>query len=173
MSQIIDLASRVSTPLALSGLVTAFVFLIFRQIIARNIFPKLSTAITGTIIQDIINKLFRLALVAMILGFFGYIVSIGAQQPKPPPDSITISLPSGISLRDAAKMVAASEGYTAVFFSCADALLQGKVEPGTLTGKTSKELLEVLQYRIVSSRSAKKFLVERLMDRGIYEIHCE
>jgi hypothetical protein len=88
MNPIIEIATRVSTPLALSGLVAAFLFFIFRQIIAKNIFPNLTAALSGTIILTIINRLFVLALVAMILGFFGYVLKAVAGQSKPPHETV-------------------------------------------------------------------------------------
>ncbi|MGH8655574.1 MAG: hypothetical protein ACREYE_26890 [Gammaproteobacteria bacterium] len=171
MKEILELASKVSTPLALGGLVAASVFIIFREIIARN--PGLTAAIGGAILLNIISKLFVLALVAMILGFTGYVVNIVAQQPKLPPDSVTFNPPSGMLLRDVARMIAANEGHTAVFRNCTEAFLAAEVEAGTLTGKTSKDLIEALQYRVNSFRAPKEYRVEHLKDKGIYEIRCD
>ena len=75
MKEILEIASNVSTPLALGGLIAAIFFLILRQIIAKNIFPTLTKAVSGDILKLIINRLFMLALVAMVLGFAGYIIS--------------------------------------------------------------------------------------------------
>lgn len=173
MNAIFDLATKVATPLALGGFLAAVAFFIFRQIIAKNIFPTLTVAISGTILLNIINKLFILALVAMILGFAGYVVSIFAQQREPAPDAISISLISGTPLRDAARMIAANEGYTTIFSNCDEGILGVKVEPGTMTARTSKELIEALQYRVTGAPSPKKYHVERLKDRGIYDIRCD
>lgn len=73
-STVFDLASRISTPLALAGFALATLFFIFRQLLAKNIFPRLSRAIGGALLRQIVDRLFILALVAMILGFAGYIV---------------------------------------------------------------------------------------------------
>jgi len=72
---IFELAHSVSTPLALSGFFAAVVFYIFRQIIARNLFPKLNAALGANILTLVIERLFLLALVAMILGFVAYILT--------------------------------------------------------------------------------------------------
>lgn len=75
MEKVLEIASSISTPLGLSGLFAAFLFFIFKQILEKNIFPALSRALGGQIITLIIERLFVLALVAMILGFVGYLIA--------------------------------------------------------------------------------------------------
>jgi len=82
MTQLFQIASSVSSPLALSGLIAAIVFYTFRQIIAQNIFPKLTSSLGAGIITLIVNRLFFLALVAMLLGFTGYIFTRFAPAPS-------------------------------------------------------------------------------------------
>ncbi len=173
MASIFEITSKVSTPLALAGVVVAVLFFIFQHIIKKNIFPKLTVTVAGTIIQSIINKLFIVAIVAIILGFAGYVVAKFAPAPNPPPDSITISLPSGTSFQEAVKMIAANDRHTAVFSKCRKALLGAEVEKGSFTGKTSKELIEALQYRFIGSDIDSQYHVEYFKERGIYEIHCD
>lgn len=74
MEKIFEIASQVSTPLALAGFFAALVFFIFRQIVAKNIFPRLTATIGADLLKLIIDRLFVLALVAMVLGFVGYVV---------------------------------------------------------------------------------------------------
>ena len=74
MGKIFEIASQVSTPLALAGFFAAVLFFVFRQIVAKNIFPRLTAAIGADLLRLIIDRLFVLALVAMLLGFAGYIV---------------------------------------------------------------------------------------------------
>lgn len=95
MQSIFDLASRVSTPLALAGFFAAIIFFVIRQIIAKNIFPALTQDHSGEIIKLIVDRLFVLSLVAMILGFVGFtIVRLGphetlAKQPTETPHEMT------------------------------------------------------------------------------------
>jgi hypothetical protein len=89
METIIEIASRISTPLALAGLLAAFLFFIFRQIINTGILPELTKKAGGTIILAIINKLFVLALGAMVLGFGGYVLTIIVR-----PNEIEVSRPN-------------------------------------------------------------------------------
>lgn len=81
MAEVIEIASKVSTPLALGGLVAAFFFFILRQIVARNIFPTLTKNLGAGILRLIIDRLFVLALVAVVLGFAGFVVSTVSGKP--------------------------------------------------------------------------------------------
>lgn len=76
MKEVLEIASRISTPLALSGLIAGILYLILRQIIAKDIFPPLMKSHSAEIIRLVVKGLFSLALTAMILGFSGYILPI-------------------------------------------------------------------------------------------------
>ncbi|MDB5227242.1 MAG: hypothetical protein JWN78_1435 [Bacteroidota bacterium] len=75
MNKIFQIATNISTPLMLAGFFAAAFFFIARQIIKANIFPQLTKQLSSDIIKIIIERLFVLALTAMILGFVGYIVT--------------------------------------------------------------------------------------------------
>src|ERR1041384_1787158 len=85
MEKIIEIASHISTPLALAGLFAAVFFFTVRQIISRNIFPELTAHLSSNIIKLIIERLFVLSLLAMVLGFCGYVAPFFIQTPQPPP----------------------------------------------------------------------------------------
>jgi hypothetical protein len=74
MEKIFDIATNISTPLMLAGFFAAAFFFIARQVIKANIFPQLTKQLSGDIIKLIIHRLFILALIAMILGFTGYVI---------------------------------------------------------------------------------------------------
>src|SRR5260370_15414323 len=76
MQGLFEIASRISTPLALAGLFAATFFLIVRQIIKKNIFPTLTRQLSGDILRLIIVRLFLLSLVAMVLGFAAFVVTL-------------------------------------------------------------------------------------------------
>jgi hypothetical protein len=76
------LATKISTPLALGGFSAAIFFFILRQLIEKNIFPALNKQASSEVIKIIIDRLFILALVAMVLGFAGYVIP--KQVPVPP-----------------------------------------------------------------------------------------
>jgi hypothetical protein len=66
--------SKVATPLALAGFAFAVLFLIFRQLLTLKVFSRIAGTHTTEVLKSIINKLFVLALVAMILGFVGFLI---------------------------------------------------------------------------------------------------
>lgn len=69
MEKIFELSLRISTPLTLGGFVASILFFILRQILNKDIFSSLSQGDSVETIKLIIDRLFLLALVAMILGF--------------------------------------------------------------------------------------------------------
>ncbi|MCP4133492.1 MAG: DUF1566 domain-containing protein [bacterium] len=74
MERIFDITSNISTPLALAGLFATIFFFLAKIIIAKDIFPKFTEKFSSEILKLIINYMFVLSLVAMILGFLGYIL---------------------------------------------------------------------------------------------------
>lgn len=72
MAEIFSIASGISTPLALAGLLAAAFFFILRQILKKDLFPKLTRQLSSEILKKIIDRLFVLALVALILGTASY-----------------------------------------------------------------------------------------------------
>lgn len=77
METVFEIATQVSTPLALGGLFASILFFTLRQLIKKDTFPALTRSASADVIKIIIDRLFVLALVAMVLGFAGYII------PKP------------------------------------------------------------------------------------------
>jgi hypothetical protein len=80
--RIFELATKISTPLALAGFIAAVLFFVLRQLLAKNIFPVLSKTVGGAVVRQIIDRLFVLALVGMVLGFVGYLLP-APQLPNP------------------------------------------------------------------------------------------
>lgn len=90
IEKVLSIASSVSTPLGLGGLIAAAVFLVFRQIVQKNVVPSQAQAHATRVLTLIIERLFVLALVAMVLGFAGYLVPLvisrsGPESPTRPP----------------------------------------------------------------------------------------
>jgi hypothetical protein len=81
MDKILHIASNISQPLGIAGILAAATFLIFRQIIKKNIFPTLTKNLSAGIITLIIKRLSLLALVSMILGFAGFAMSLIYKEP--------------------------------------------------------------------------------------------
>jgi hypothetical protein len=174
MDRLLEIASSVSTPLALSGLIAAIFFLILRQLLAKNIFPQLTRAVGGDVLKLIIGRLFILALIAMILGFAGYIVTIAFPKEEKPPDSITVNLPGGLTLRDAIKFLAQIENFSAdIKESCDGPFMETEVNGGALMGKSTVELIELLRLHLKDAHPRSRYEVTKRPEKGIYEISCQ
>lgn len=76
MSAILEIATDVSTPLMVAGFLAGGFFLILRQILRKDLFPALTRQLSADIIKLIIERLFTLALVALVLGFGGFVVTV-------------------------------------------------------------------------------------------------
>ncbi|SRR6266567_4151299 len=72
---LINLAAKVRTPLSLAGLIIVVLFLIYRQLLSLNIFENVGSNATFLILEDILNKLFWLAIVALVLGIASYLTT--------------------------------------------------------------------------------------------------
>ncbi len=101
MEKIFEIATNISTPLGLAGLFAAIFFYIARQLISARLFPKLTRHLSSDIIKLIITYLFVLSLVAMVLGFGGYVISVLSGDP----DQAIIDIPQ--EQRDRAVKIAA------------------------------------------------------------------
>jgi len=89
MNKVFEIAANISTPLMLAGFIAAAFFLIIRQILKMKLFPKLNRLLAAAIIKLIIERLFILALVAMILGFVGFVLTVVAiPLPLTPPQVV-------------------------------------------------------------------------------------
>src|SRR2546421_6650090 len=73
---IINLAAKVRTPLSLVGLIIVVLYLIYKQVLSLNVFEKVGSNGTFLILEDILDKLFWLALVSLVLGVASYLITI-------------------------------------------------------------------------------------------------
>lgn len=76
MEKLFQIATTISTPLALGGLFAVIFFFIIKQMLAKDIFSPLTKSSSFNILKTIVDRLFVLALIAMLLGFAGYIIPI-------------------------------------------------------------------------------------------------
>ena len=75
MEKLFDVASSISTPLGLGGFLAAVLFYIFKQILTKDFLRQMTSAHSADVIKLIIERLFVLALIAMILGFVAYLIT--------------------------------------------------------------------------------------------------
>ncbi len=72
-NKLFNVATKIATPLSLASLSLLVLYGIYKAIVGMGIFPELTNSDTFQLLNNIINKLFILALVAMIIGVCAYI----------------------------------------------------------------------------------------------------
>ena len=151
MGNILEIAAKVSTPLALGGLIVGALFLTFRQILSMNIFPQLSRQLGGKIIIKIINTFLTLALVAIILGFTSYVLPtiINAYYPGLDREYVNVGTDEDQPLEKVFRAVAIGQNVTINFNqNCHQSVRDAMVEAGDHEGENIRELLENFKQRV-------------------------
>lgn len=151
MGNILEIAAKVSTPLALGGLIIGTLFLTFRQILSLNIFPRLNRQLGGKIIIKIINAFLTLALVAIVLGFVAYVLPtiINAYYPKLDEEYVNVGTPEDQHLEKVVRTVALGTNVTINFGpDCGQPVRTAMIEAGDHEGDNIKELLENFKQRV-------------------------
>jgi hypothetical protein len=151
MLDLFELATKVSTPLALGGLIVGALFLTFRQILSMNIFPQLTKQLGGKVIIKIIHTFLILALVATVLGFIAYVLPtiINAYYPKLDPDYVNVGTGEDQPLEKVVRTVAAATNVTINFNdNCGPSVRNAIIEAGNHEGKNLGEFLENLKQRV-------------------------
>jgi len=172
MEKILRIATSVSTPLALSGLIVGVLFLIFKQILSMNIFPQLSSEAGGTIIIKLINTLLILSLVSIVLGFIAYIAPryLRSSYPTLSPEYVQVGIDQDKTLEEIVRAVATERNVTVNFNQKCDQSIRGAIiEAGTHEGNNIKEFLENLRQRVKGQSINYNVIKEG--DRR-YEITC-
>jgi len=70
---LLKLALKIRTPLALAGLVIIIFYAIYKEVLSLNIFSNVGANSTFLIIENIIDKVFWLAVLALVLGVISYL----------------------------------------------------------------------------------------------------
>ena len=83
LNKLTRLASKVKTPLLLAGLVTIIFYAIFRQVLSLDIFDNIGANNTFAVIQNVLDRIFFLALVAIVLGVASYLITFSLDKIKP------------------------------------------------------------------------------------------
>lgn len=173
MEKILEIASNVSTPLGLGGLIVGALFLIFRQILSLKIFPQLSRQFGGKIIIKIINTFLILALVAIILGFISYVLPtvLSSYYPELDREYVDVGTDEDQPLEKIVRAVAVGQNVTINFnHNCDQSVRDAMIEAGDHEGKNIQELLENLRQRVKGP--SVNYSVTREGERR-YEIICQ
>lgn len=176
MEKVLEVATRVSTPIAVGGLALGVLLIIFYAILKLNIFPKLNQTMGKDLLTSMMSYLYRLAMVAIVLGFVAYLTPIvlGAIFPpkRVPPDSAEWQMRFDYTLKGAIEHVAGLDNHPSVRFDkCDDSVMNVQVKKGTYTGRNYSDIINQLQFHLAEP-SAKEIYQVRLKEEGYYEILC-
>jgi hypothetical protein len=172
MDRILEIASRVSTPIALAGLIVGVLLLVFLRILRPQIVPQLDGTAGAQTVKSIIHWLGVLAVVGVLCASATSILAkmVGVT----PEDSYRGNIPANLSLKSAARWVAETEPGFSVEFgaNCIEAVLESKVSGGTLAAGSIARAIEKLPRTVISPKSQVDFRVTRSEERGLYEVDC-
>src|SRR2546422_647729 len=76
IQELLNVGLKVRTPLALAGLALVVLYAIYKEVLSLNIFEKIGSNATFLVIQGILDKIFWLALIALVLGVATYLVTV-------------------------------------------------------------------------------------------------
>lgn len=98
--KLLSIASSLKTPFALAALVVAILYLIYRQVLSLGVFSNIGADPTFHLLQNVLDKLFWLALVAIILSLLSYIVTIVLRHKTPSRSSRVVLINASLDPRD-------------------------------------------------------------------------
>jgi hypothetical protein len=84
---LVAVTNRIKTPLALSALIVIVLYGIYWQVLSLDVFEKIGSDPTFLLLQNALNKVFWLALFALILGVASYLVTVILGHRIPPHNS--------------------------------------------------------------------------------------
>jgi hypothetical protein len=79
-ASILEVATKVSTPLALAGITLSFLYLIYRLLLRSQLLSHLGATHSFRIVNRVITYLFVLAIISIILGVGAFVVTHGSPQ---------------------------------------------------------------------------------------------
>ena len=83
--KLLSVASTIRTPLALAGVVTVILYAIYQQVLGLDVFDNIGSDSTFALLLSIIDKLFYIALLAILLGVVCYLIPFFVRPKSNPP----------------------------------------------------------------------------------------
>ena len=72
---ILEVAARVTTPLALAGVTLAFLYLLYRPLLRGRLLTALGSTHSFRVVNRVVTYLFALALVAIVLAISAFMIA--------------------------------------------------------------------------------------------------
>jgi heme/copper-type cytochrome/quinol oxidase subunit 2 len=175
IQKVLEISTKVSTPIAVAGLVVGVLLILFYAILRLKIFPKLNQKMGKDLLSSMMKYVYRLAMVSIILGFVAYLTPkvLGEIFParSAPRNYAQWENKGERSLKQAIERVAEIDRHPSVKFDCEESVLNMKVKKGIYTGSSYTDIIKQLQNSLVEPATIKYQV--RLTEEGIYEIVCD
>lgn len=75
-SRLASIATKIRNPLGLCGLVVVVLYALYRQVLSMDIFSRVGETSTVKLVGDILDRLFWLAMTALLLAVVSHIVAL-------------------------------------------------------------------------------------------------
>jgi hypothetical protein len=75
-AKLLSYVNRIKTPLILAGIVVFILYFLYRQILSMPVFSNIGSAPTFILLQNIVDKVFWLSVIAIVLGVLSYLISL-------------------------------------------------------------------------------------------------
>jgi len=172
MQKVFEIATKVSTPLALGGFVIAVVFFIIKQILSPKFLSQANPNQSSKILHKIITLIFILGLVSLTFGLVGYLVPIVLHNkyPELKKGSVNFQTKQDFPLVGVIRFISRNSNVTIIFdTACDSAHLNARVEKGKFEGDSITQLLDNVYQRVTDPNL--KFSTNKKGDYR-YEIKC-
>ncbi|NIH87973.1 hypothetical protein [Amycolatopsis granulosa] len=93
LESLVRVAGRLRTPLTLAGLTALILYLIYEQVLGLPVLTPLQSSDTFAVVDSIVSKVFWLAVLAVVLGFAGFVLTALVRL-RPPLKRSAVSLVS-------------------------------------------------------------------------------
>lgn len=166
-NKLFEIASKVNKPLSLAAMTVVALYLIYKTILGLEIFGPLTEGTTFALISSIADKLFYLALVALVLGVIAYVFVQFLHRP-----SISTSTQTMIDPRDPIfkKKVKYSQAQAKALLEAYRVIYENPAGPIT----TPSELVQVVTKAdalIMSPLTGYTAFLDDVTKNEIYNIH--
>ena len=110
----------------------------------------------------------------MLFGIWGLLWAERTATPGTPVEpSLTVNIPTGLTLKNVILLVAENDRSTARFSSrCTGSFLNTQVKEGLIRAEDTIGLITNLNYRLVDPKAKTQVKVTRDQRSGIYDIDC-
>jgi len=125
---ILAVAERIRTPMMLGGLVILVLYLVFRQILALDVFSRVNQGDTFKLLHLVISGLLVLAIVAIVLGILAYLLALRLKQSIPAETRSQMNL-AGLTFGQAADTIASTHDFGIIFEGVPQKVLETPMKP--------------------------------------------